>query len=420
MGGGTSYTRGAEAHLRLKQDTMVCFSLAVSANVARRGCLFSFVRSYSATDLERWQRRCDRLAQLQRSIRFPPPQTLTVHGETYELPLAAAEPFRTPSQEELEYLVGFFDGDGCVSLNRQAGQMSLQVEQNVDSADVLLHFRAFLGGGVYNTRRATGSRKATLRWSVSGTKMQEAAAALGSIPSMKLAQLQIASAGSVALNDRALVEQKLHAFKQKHHVPRPLPNCSWPYFAGFFDADGSICVTARGSQYVRLQLSQVNPCILGQLQHFLHQNQLESWGLYHYAQSSVLACGNLAECKESLERLLANGLLVKRQQAELALNLSVENHLRTRDAISGLNGWQARYWRLDKEGIARATEIKRLQARIRYQVASGLEYSSLQCQLGELRSAHALQNIISRCNLLRKDMRQALREGGQVTPPLSP
>ena len=41
-------------------------------------------------------------------------------------------------------------------------------------------------------------------------------------------------------------------------------------------------------------------------------------------------------------------------------------------------------------------------------------------QLSELRSAHALQNILSRCNLLRKDMRRALREGGQVSGAFQP
>ena len=293
---------------------MACFSLAISQKVGRR-CLPLCVRRFSPGDLDRWQRRCDRLAQLQRRIRFPPLQTLTVGGQTYELPLAAAEPFQTPTQEELEYLVGIFDGNGCVSLNRQTGQVILQMEQNVDSADVLLHFRTLLGGGVYSSGRATGSRKAALRWSVSGAKMQEAAAALSSIASMKRAQLHIASAGNIALKDLPLVEQKLRAFKQKHHVPRPLPNCTWRYFDGFFDAEGSIHVSS--GRYLRLQLSQVNPCILGRLQHFLHQNQLPSWSLCHYAHSSVLNCCNAAESKESLERLLENGLLVKRPQQSL-------------------------------------------------------------------------------------------------------
>ena len=391
---------------------MASISLTISANVRRRCVPFSLRRYFTTTDLDRWQRRCDRLAQLQRSIRFPPLQTLTVHGETYELPLVAAEPFRTPSQEELEYLVGFFDGDGCVSMVKSTGQVRLAVGQTIESAEVLLHFRSLLGSGVYAMTTATGSRKATVQWSVSGTKMQEAAAALSSIPSMKQAQLEIAMRGRVGLDDRNSVEQKLKIFKRKQHVPGQLPNCSWPYLAGFFDAEGSIVVKVNFG--MRLTLEQVNPRALIQLQSFLHRNQLQGWSLYHYARSSVLGCWELGECKGFLERLLAHGLLVKRKQAELALTLSAENHLEIRDAISALNGWQKRYQRLDREGIARTTEIRRLQIRLRSRV--GLEYAFLQCQLDDLRSVNALQKLISRSTLLRNDMRQALREGGHLTP----
>lgn len=35
-------------------------------------------------------------------------------------------------------------------------------------------------------------------------------------------------------------------------------------------------------------------------------------------------------------------------------------------------------------------------------------------QLEELRAEHKLQKLISHCHLLRKDMRQSLREGGRV------
>ena len=106
---------------------------------------------------------------------------------------------------------------------------------------------------------------------------------------------------------------------------------------------------------------------------------------------------------------------MKRKQAELALSLTAETHLEIRDAISSLNGRQGQYRRLDKDGIVRAIEMRKVSAKLRYRMDSGLEYASLQRQIDELRSAHTLQNIISRCSLLRKGMRQALREGGQGT-----
>ena len=371
---------------------------------------FRYCSSFG-TDLERWQRRCYRLAQLQRRIRFPPLQTLTVHGKTYELPLGSVEPLRSPSQEELEYLVGFFDGDGCVSMNKATGCIKLMIGQNVDSAEVLLHFRTLLGGSVGRHCASTGSRKAMVQWRVYGSKMTAASETLGRVPSMKQAQLTIAMRGVVANNNRVSVARHLQTFKQSHHVPDQWSECSWPYFAGFFDAEGAIMVhpTRAG---LCLEVWQVNPCVLARLLHFLFECGLKAWSLHHRVSSSVLVCNKLPDIQQTLELLLANGLLVKRKQAELALTLSADNHLQVRDAISSLNGLQGRYKRLDSAGVARAREIRRLKDRLRK--ISGPEHATMLSQLHELRAEHKLQKLISRSDLLRKDMRQSLRQGGQV------
>ena len=81
--------------------------------------------------------------------------------------------------------MGFFDGDGCVSMNK------LTISQNVDSAKVLLLFRSVLGGSVGRQSASTGSHRAVLQWQVWGSKMAAAAAALSAVPSMKQAQLLI-------------------------------------------------------------------------------------------------------------------------------------------------------------------------------------------------------------------------------------
>ena len=213
------------------------------------------------------------------------------------------------------------------------------------------------------------------------------------------------------------MQGELKLFKQRHHVPDRLTECSWAYFAGFFDAEGSIVVLSTQTGLC-LRLNQVNPSILVALLPFLHEQQLHGWKLYHRDSYSSVVCQNLRDCKQTLERLLENGLQVKRQQAKLALTLADENHLQLRNAISALNGWQSRYKRLDAAGIARAAEIGRLRARLHSQLQ--VERTSLQCQLDNLRGEHALQTCISRCLLLRKDIRQAMREGGQVTPPSRP
>ena len=155
------------------------------------------------TDLDRWQRRCDRLTQLQRRIRFPPPEMITVDGKAIKLPLPAVEPQRTPGQEELEYLVGFFDGDGCVSMTKKTGKVKLQISQNIDSAEILLLFRSLLGGSVGRESASTGSKKAKVQWRACGSKMTAAAATLSRVPSVKGAQLLIAMRGTVPKHSRS-------------------------------------------------------------------------------------------------------------------------------------------------------------------------------------------------------------------------
>ena len=156
----------------------------------------------------------------------------------------------------------------------------------------------------------------------------------------------------------------------------------------------------------------MNPTMLMQLLHFLHKNRLHAWSLHDKGLYWLLTCSNLRESKLTLELLLANGLLVKRQQATLALSLSAENHLHVREAISSLNGLQSQYQRLDKAGIARAQEINRLQKKLCR--LAGPEHGRMLSQIEELRAEHKLQKLISRCDLLRKDVRESLREGGAV------
>ena len=292
--------------------------------------------------------------------------------------------------------------------------MHLAISQSVDSAEVLLSFRSLLGGSVCRQSASTGSKKAKVQWRVTGSKMTAAAQTLSAVPSMKRAQLLMATTGYVAENDRARVGQRLQMFKLRQHVPDQWCQCSWPYFAGFFDAEGTIVISPTSTS-LRLEVKQVNPCMLVHLLRFLGKNRLQGWSLRHNASYSLLVCNKLPDCKKTLELLLASGLLVKAKQAELALKLSAENHLEIRDAISSLKELQGRYQRLNTDGIARARKIQRLQDRLRH--ISGPEHASVLSELEQLRAEHNLQKLISRCSLVRKDMRQSLRAGGRVVSP---
>ena len=44
-----------------------------------------------------------------------------MNGEDLKLPFPAVEPVQSLNQDELECLVGFFDGDGCASGAKETG-----------------------------------------------------------------------------------------------------------------------------------------------------------------------------------------------------------------------------------------------------------------------------------------------------------
>ena len=387
--------------------------IAAGRNVARASSLP--FRVPTSRKIERWERHCNRLMQLQRRIRFPPLESFTVGDKTYMLPLKAlGPPSHLPTQQELEYIAGFFDGDGCVSMRKRTGQMSMSISQALDSVGVLIHFRDSLGGGVYRGGGQTGTRQALLQWQVCGKAMQHAAQVLCKVSSRHRAQLRIAAAGTIAEADRSDVAQKLRLLKQKDNVPASF-HCSWSYFAGFFDAEGSISVF--GSHVgLHLQVEQKNPFVLQELHSFLHEGELTKWKLRLRANGfSTLVCTDLATCKLTLRHLLDAGLDLKQRQAALALSLSTDNDKHVREAIIGLNGLQNSYKRLDDAGIDRAKEIKLLCGKCR-KASSKQEGELLQVKLEGLREEHKLQNLITKFKRLRGSIKQSLKDGGFMVP----
>ena len=367
------------------------------------------------SEWNRWQRRCNRLSQLQGRIKLPPPTSFTVEGVTHDLPMkSVGSPERHPTREELEYLVGFFDGDGCVSMKSGTGEIQLNISQNIDSAHVLFHYRELLGGGIYKHKIGTGRQKAMLQWQVSGSKMRHVAALLGQIPSMKQAQLKIAAGGNIEGQCRERIGEQLFQLKQKDHVAKKL-KCTWAYFSGFFDAEGSVAVTPL-SVGLQLNAKQINPFILKRLLEFLHDGKLDSWQLRQDQNCARLLCSDLATSKQTLKHLLDHGLLVKQKQAQLALSLDAANHKKVRRAVMELNGWQKKYNRLDEEGVRRAKEIMSLQGKM-HRSSCTKEQELLKGEIQELREEHMFQKLVTKCHLIRKDIRKLLREGGFVTPP---
>ena len=394
-----------------RHDTMLlCPHLARIGGkhvLASIGCQVSF-----STLISKWQRRRDRLTALMNRIEFPKLESFVIDGEKFPLPLSAVDPPNDPpTSDELEYLVGFFDGDGCVAMDGR-GRITLEVGQRLTSASVLLRFRTVFGGGIYAGGRFFGVREATLIWKLGGAKMKQAAELMACVPSMKQAQLRIAAACRKSMpipwNE---VARELRMLKNKDHIP-PSMSCSWPYFAGFFDAEGSVHVPASHAG-LRLEIGQVNDHVLHSLLRFLQKNRLTRWRIYQKSHASVLVCVHRGSCNQTLECLLAGGLSVKRRQAELALRLTPQNHREIRDAVSSLGGKQGRYNRLNIDGLARAKEIHNLQRQQR-QTTVVQKRSALALEIRRLQEEHALQNLIHHCRLLRFDIRRRLSDGGKV------
>ena len=365
------------------------------------------------------QRLCEKLEKLQSRVVCPRLTSFTEGGEVYQLPLKAAMPGAAPHRKELEYLVGFFDGDGSVSLNGK-GKVSLQVDQNIDSARVLLSFRAVFGGGIYLSNHCTGRTKAVLKWQVTAALASPAADLLASVPSMKQAQLEIASRGKALLADVSTHARALDALKSRDHRPVGL-ECSWAYLAGLFDADGCIFVRPQIAG-MTLALVQKNRFILASVQEFLHQQEsvCRLYRLYQKDRSyNRLECADLATCKQMLKKLLMNGLDVKKEQAQLALTLTATNHVQLREQLSKLKGHQARYRRLDEAGMNRAKEIMNLRTRLR-QTSSKQAKAKMEEELEVLLKEHSREKLLCKARMLKRDIRKLLREGATIQPLASP
>lgn len=369
---------------------------------------------FASHELRKWQRRCERLKGLLCRVRCPRMESFAVDGQTFDLPLPqVAAGSRKASQSDLEYFQGFFDGDGCVSMNSSTGQMILQMSQNLDSAKVLLRFRKAFGGGISRAQSQTGVHKACLQWWATGDVMKKAATLLANTPSMKQAQLKIASFGTVAVGERSAVRDRLRHLKQKDHSPVSL-GMSWSYFAGFFDAEGCIVVPPC-RESIHLTVRQANPHVLEALLMFLHANNLFRWILCSSSGYFSLHCWDTVCSKATLALLLDHGLCVKSEQAKLALAWTPGNHLETREAISRLSGLQGRYQRLDANGVLRSKELQRLQIKLGRTKCVGTRVI-LQEEIDQLKEEHAIGKLAVACQTIRQDFRSLLCKGAHVIP----
>ena len=197
----------------------------------------STATSSTQLSLQQLQRRFDRLRQLQRRIRQPPAHSFEAYGRTYLLPLAArGTRLRKVPLHSLEYLAGFFNGDGCAYSAGSGQRVRLEIEQSIANVKVLLLFRSVFGGGIYSGRDTAGLQRSLIRWRTAGEGAKHAAALLGTVPCCKQPQLKIVSSWPRAMSEMQHAAARLKLLKQ---TPPSTSACvSWTFLAGFFDAEG--------------------------------------------------------------------------------------------------------------------------------------------------------------------------------------
>ncbi|CAE8649193.1 unnamed protein product [Polarella glacialis] len=364
---------------------------------------------------QRLQRQWDRLIGFFRRLKWPLLTHFSAFGKLYELPVCAQKAavdlpeYNGQSVQQMEYMVGFFDGDGCVTTMNGSTSCRLSVCVAFDSGEIPILFHRAFGGAIYRAASGRGPAKPAISWVVTGRAAKLAAARLRELRSIKKPQLDIACFWPDQAIDQPAQAHALRLCKHRDLSESQL-GCSWAYLAGFFDAEGYISVSATSAS-MRLEIAQKHPAILNVICRFLLDelpnfcNCVRVKGQYH-----ILNITGKDAARIVLTRMLAAGLLLKRREAEIALTLSQASHMTVREQLSQLSGNQSRYKRLDSEGITRARSITRVTVKLWHNSRSGKLRPELKFELGELKQAHALGCLQARVRLLRKDIRALLRE----------
>ncbi|CAE8591881.1 unnamed protein product [Polarella glacialis] len=378
--------------------------------------------AWTSEDLHRLQRRCRLLTSLLGKLQWPRIMHFHAFGKMHRLPVRAQPGVqKLPLQHELEYMVGFFDGDGCVHHGLPRTGCALSIGQSCEKGEVLLRFCQALGGGIYRHAGGKGLCKPVIMWSVQTPLARQAAAVLGRLPSLKQQQLLMASEWPSSAKQRAALQPIMQQLKREEPSEASLC-CTWGYLAGFFDAEGCIRVKPVSTS-VTLELSQRSIAILNVIRDFvLEKVPGASAMIYPSGRYFSLQMTSPQANIMILRRLLAAGLEVKRAEAYVALGLCSSNHADVREGLAQLKGNQSRYMRLDSAGCLRAKAINNSHGRLRYAlVRGGREVADLEHQLGELKHMHNLGCTRTRLATLRADIRALLRLGAsQVGSPNSP
>ena len=363
---------------------LLCTQAGKSLDISR-----SLVGSDAASprdSLEVIQEKNRQLRSNLASLRWPRLTHFQAFGQKYALPWRSRDKLCTadlshPTQRQLAYLSGFFDGDGCV-LSRASCQ--LDVSQSCDGAQTLMEFEAAFGGTIYRKSDGVGLVKPSLQWRLHGHAARCAARLLYPHSIVKRKQLQMASEPPQQPADRDCLAEELRSLKQYDSAISSAP--SWEYFTGFFDAEGCLAHIKLGS--IHFSISQKHVTVLQCLQQFLscEMGIKAAIGMRSKQQLFVLTVTKASHCKQICARMLECGMTRKADQAKLVLELMPSNSAEVHAAMGCvLAGNQQFGRRLDEAGRSRAAEIRKMQRR-----------EQQARELGQLQKADVLTEELSR------------------------
>ncbi|CAE7389796.1 unnamed protein product [Symbiodinium pilosum] len=309
--------------------------------------------------LEEVQQKNKQLRAILQRLAWPRLGFFTVHGITHNLPwppklkLLSAE--QGPAIRTLRYLSGFFDGDGCVTCSGSLSGCTLSVRQSYDKAEVLVLLCKTFGGRVYKGQDGLGLRKPLLDWVICGAPARRCANLLAIHSIVKKKQLLLAASWPDDARRRPDCKASLHSLKLcDSAVAGP---CTWEYVAGFFDAEG--CLQLYNRSTLRLAIKQKFATVLHCLQEFLVESCDAGANIYAGNGYFALYISRTSACKTVLQIMLDAGLLIKKQNAELALNTTHENAAKVRLTLAELVGNQMFGRRLDDAGMNRVPKAAR-------------------------------------------------------------
>jgi hypothetical protein len=196
-----------------------------------------------------------------------------------------------------KYLCGFFDGDGCIAVEKIKDGYTLRIkfsQSNENWIDTIKNYYPFLKKSGYK-RRYNSRKEYELR--ASGIQIKPLIQDLLIYSILKYEQLVEANKFFELINVRNKNEEKeqiyLNLKKLKiNSTNKPYKRLSIPYIAGLFDAEGSIGIYDKT---LRVKITQKSDIVILQEISKLYNNKniIDNYAISFYGKNSLIFLENI-------------------------------------------------------------------------------------------------------------------------------